>query len=369
MSITPTIIFYSLWTVVLFLYKLELSPIFTQSPNLNIFIVFMYLPLILSFALMIWRGNAKIYIPKEIVFYKSHIFVRIFILLTLIELLLAKNIPMFSLFGIGPKINYVNYGIPGLHGLVNGLHMFLTTLFALQFIYIRKRKYLIYYLSFLIWSMCLVSRQLTLSIFIISFLLYLFVVHKSYLSIRLMLKIFTMFAIVFLTFTFLGNIRSGHEGLATALQFDTETSFVVAGFYWVYAYLISPLHNLLNNLLDIDSLFPLNSFISVFPSFVRSFFSAILMEPLWLQYEIFNVATWFPVFVADFGLFGVSMGAILFPLGQLLIYSKRVSVSLPSYLFISHAAIFSVFANFVLSLPFIFYYVLLIFYLKKCSVL
>lgn len=350
----------------LVLYQLELSPIFQRSPNTTVFIIFFYIPLIINIGLRIWRGKSKISVPDGIIFRKHGNITAIFLISTILEILLAKNLPLVSLLGIGPYINYVNYGIPGLHGMVNSMHMFLATIFMLKFLYIKEKKYLILFIITIMWSACLVSRQLTLSIVFQNFFVYIFVVHKGKLTSKFFVRFVIITLLVFVLFTSLGNLRSGHDGLAGALQFEVEANFFSVGFYWVYAYLISPIHNFLNNLLDLKTLFPLNTFISIFPSSVRSVFSPLLLQPLWLEYEIFNVATWFPVFVADFGSIGISLAAVLLSVSQLKIFSKHFYSSLPAYVFLCHAALFSVFANFYFSLPFILYWALTYRYLKKC---
>ena len=86
--------------------------------------------------------------------------------LSLVELYWAGNFPLFSLLGFGSYINYVDFGIGGLHGFLNAIYLFLICYLFLRARASNMKIYWILLVALLLWPVLLTTRQLILSSFL-----------------------------------------------------------------------------------------------------------------------------------------------------------------------------------------------------------
>lgn len=273
-----------------------------------------------------------------------------FLLITLLEIIVSGNLPLFYLFGFGTSVSYTEYGIGGLHGLVNGAHLALLCGSVILFLNTRKKIYFLLAFLLFLWCIVLVSRQLLLSATVTSAFTY--IGYRTGFKIG-KLGIFYASLVAFLVlflFAFIGDVRTGGVELFPLLGYEPRFEFLNWSIsQWVVTYLSSPLVNMLNNIGYDNSIFSVLS--PLFPSMIRDHFFQI--ESPSLVIPIFNVSSALFLYTSSVGYFGVLIYFFIF--GFLEISIRRVRsfrMRFAGRVFLYHAAFFSFFADFLVSLPF-----------------
>lgn len=220
------------------------------------------------------------------------------------ELFVFGNLPLLSLFGVGKSIGYGEYGFSGLHGLLNGIQLVLFDMALLSYIKRRSVKYLFYCLALIGWSAILVSRAIIIASFIQGIMVGL-LFSKSFRKRFIFLGSVITFLVV-LVFGALGQIRSesGSSIQDLAQQSSDYPDFLPAGFFWVYAYVTTPLNNVNANIGSMSALgFPYYSLLPLIPNVIKG---ALNVEDLdvTLVDENLNVSSFFRQFIFDYGVYG-----------------------------------------------------------------
>ena len=206
-------------------------------------------------------------------------------------------------------------------------------------------------LLLLLWCLFLFSRQLVLSGLVVGFFSY--IGFKSSFRIGLWSSRKIVFGVVIfvLIFAELGDLRTGGAKLFDVLGYDPHYEvFNYSAVQWILTYVSSPLVNLINNVGY------QNSLISVFSPLVPSFFrdTIFFVEPLFLEIPLFNVAAAPHLYTSSFGYFGVLLYLVVFSGVEIFLrLSRNPKIWFAGSIYLYHAAVFSFFADFLVSLPFI----------------
>lgn len=362
----PSFIFFYIWIFITYLYFLEISPIFTfKAEPFFIFCFFLYLPFLINFYLFS-KFHSKIRsssrYSKEISFRYFKTLFGLFLFLTLVEFFISGNFPLIAALGIGKNVLYTEYGIKGFHGFVNSIHLCLIII-----CFSNVKKYLFPLVVLLILLFLLLSRQVFISLFVL--LLSSYIYNKGFIiSFRSILYLLIISILPVSYFIIFGNVRSGSGFIYSILEIKGEYPDFLEPLFWLYIYIVSPVFNLINNLFLIESTVPLNTLINILPSPIKALFAELMMADLYLEHPIFNVSTIFPSFIGDFGYFGISFVSLIFIISDWIIVKCKNNLKYPLFLFFCHGALLSFFGNFLISLPFLSFLLLLLFVTRSKSI-
>ena len=315
----PYIVYFFIWSFIFLLYNLRLSELLTPMK-----IETAYLILGTGFFLSLgWMTASLFYKQKIVLFLKIDRDRYVSLLsskgmknrlrnglmmwsfLTILEVIYFGNLPLLSLFGVGPSIRYTEFGIPGIHGFLNALFFAIFILYLLLYISNKKRVYGFIVILLMIWPFLVMHRMMFIAMFIQAFFVYyLFNYHKF--KLYRFFSVVLIFLLVVYIFGYIGDIRAGREHILRLAGFYSKyPDWLPTGFAWVYLYAVTPINNINYNIenLIMFSYIPIETFSRIFPSFVRS----VLFDPFINTggYELytsrFNVSTIFLTFLRDFG--------------------------------------------------------------------
>jgi oligosaccharide repeat unit polymerase len=294
--------------------------------------------------------------------FRINILITFWLCFSILELFDAGNFPFFSLLGVGSYINYVDFGIGGLHGLLNAIYLFITCYIFLKYKVEKRKIYIFILLLLLMWPILLMTRQLLLSCFLQLFFIQLITTKIN------SKKLFVLISVVFIAlfiFGYLGDLRSGREHIISLSQPTFEyPDYLPSFFIWVYMYIVTPLNNINHNILEISPLyFPYNTIISLFPSVLRESFSSFVGvkgQEFQLVSEAFNVSSFYKPFLIDFGYKLLPFILLILSFISLLVMhaarNKVVYVFILSIML--HNIVLSVFTNFITHIVFVFQMIL-----------
>lgn len=162
----------------------------------------------------------------------------------LAEIAAAGGLPLLSFMGIGAEINYTDFGLPGVHGILNSLYY---AIFLLVIVNKRMRpwKRRILLISLICYPVAIVSRQVLMSAMIQATLM-------AYLSSTrpfrfIMRGVLGFVALIFLL-GWLGDQRSGADVIRELSGLDDAVSErVPTAALWLMTYILSPIANVFNN--------------------------------------------------------------------------------------------------------------------------
>ncbi|MEO6524911.1 MAG: O-antigen polymerase [Mucilaginibacter sp.] len=310
----PVILFALTWLFVILLFSLRLSNILQESIStawefyaLITITFFSGYTFAFFFKKKVSLSTDIIYNVNEYFFKKYDKFLIGLIILSFIEVIYSKGVPLAWLF-IGNGKVYTDYGIPSIHGFTNALGLVLALISSYYYKITKKKKYLIITIGFIIWNIILISRQVIVSlmieIFVINFI-------TSQEKRKVLLKIIFYMLIIVTGFGILGDLRTGGDAfLALASPSDNWPLWLPSGFLWAYIYVTTPINNLLFNftfsITHYHYLFP-NTLALLFPSVIRN----IIFNPADyttggdLVTEAFNVSSAFVSPYIDMGYMGI----------------------------------------------------------------
>ncbi len=378
----PSVLFTIIWSVCILLYGTHLSnilePIKTETIVLVFFSIAAFLLSFLIYFLVVRRPciypffDTKKYgyqFTDKTVSRRIKFLVYFWLVFSMLEVIQATNLPLFSLLGVGPYVNYVDFGIGGLHGLLNSIYLFLSCYYFLRFKAENKNKYLFVLILLLAWPILLSTRQL-----LVSFCLELFFIHliTTRIDAKRLVKLCFFVLIAVSAFGYLGDLRSGREHIIylSSPTFDYP-EYLPSFFIWVYMYIVTPLNNINHNITEIaPTYFPYNTVISLFPSIFRDGLAEILEVNNYsfeLVTEAFNVSSFFQPFLLDFGYVFLPFVLLVFSLiSMVVMHNARNKIMYVFVLAIMlHSITLSVFANFITHIVFVFQMIVPFFIFKS----
>lgn len=282
------------------------------------------------------------------------------VMMLMVEVVYFKNLPIISSLGVGPEIRYTDFGFKGLHGLFNAIYLIIANIIFLQWINqsakVSKIKTAANAFIFMLWPILLEARQLLLSLIIQLTISYLLIRGISF---GRFLKLLMIFLFVILLFGYIGDIRTGRDGLLNVAQptFDYP-EYLPSGLLWVYIYICSPFNNVVNNYhLVKPNYLPINTISSFFPSTISEDVKNLLggNRYAWdLVYEILNVSSIHEKLLLDFGPY---LSVIIFFILGIVIkwFWIRRFVGVRYYIsvvVIGHGLALSIFGDFIFNLVF-----------------
>jgi oligosaccharide repeat unit polymerase len=274
----------------------------------------------------------------------------------LLEIVYFQGAPGLGLIGVGPDIPYTDFGIPGLHGLLNSMFYGCCVVqFARTLLRASNRKLMLVLIT-LGYPVLGMSRQVLVSLLLQYLFIYFSVKRPSATS---FVRAGVIFIVIFLTFGYLGDIRSGREHIiALAAPAFDYPDWLPSAFIWFYIYVCTPLNNVNYNIDIAPNGLPLETAGTFIPSFAREgFLNAMGGTKDWaLVTDSFNVSSLLQSLLTDFGV----AGSIIFSVACGLFFTRlmRRSGTSPGAFFavivLLHGIALSFFANLLFHLVFMF---------------
>lgn len=368
--LNPVFIYSSIWLAVIYLYSFYLSNILEPlnsytitlvvGTSIGVFLGWMmeslfYKGCFAKFSLN--KNNFREYIQRS---YISKRLKFLWILLCIgifFEIFYFNGAPGLGLIGIGPEIIYTDYGIPGLHGVLNSIFYACCLIQFTKLLLGLSKSYIPLLIISLIYPIVGMSRQVLISLLIQYFFVY---ISIKPLSFRNIIMLFGMASLSFLVFGYLGDIRSGRDNIISLSQPSFNyPEWLPSAFIWVYLYITTPLNNVNHNIDISPNYFPWETIGTLIPSFVRGEFMSLMgaRNNEWeLVTNSFNVSSLLQAFIIDFGILGSIIFSLFFGCfcGYLLRKSKNSLGAFFTLIVILHGISLSFFANLLFHLVFIF---------------
>lgn len=360
---TPVFIFNFIWLITLSLYQLKLS--YLQS-DLNDRTIEVFFSAIVSFNIAylffnIFNIKGKKHLSKTSMDKKIKIAKFILLGIFALEVASSGGVPLLWRF-IGSGKNYIDYGIPSLHGAFNGL---LICLGAYS-IY-KKRKDSLLYLGI---SILILSRQVIISMFIEAIMCMILDPNRKVKK-KNKKKIVVYVILILALFTILGNFRSGNNTMNNIFKPKEQYESLSDTTKWVYSYMTFSISNF-NNLTKITS-----GDINKGASMLDALLPTVLLDkvnvkvkynPFYLVSLNYTVSTYMPPIYLDYGINGIIFFNIFIAFIGCIFYHKylhnRESIkNRLLYAVFVHNVILLFFTNMFLYLPIIiqFIYIPIIF--------
>jgi oligosaccharide repeat unit polymerase len=281
-------------------------------------------------------------------------FLGIYFILSVLDVIYSGGFPIYWILTGSEKL-YVDFGVPTLHGVANGIIFFLFTLLILLETLGFKKFRLILILLFS-WQILILSRGVIMVIGAQS-LCVILLLSQARLTKIWRYIIFTFFVII--GFGYFGDLRQGYNPYIGLVNDNWVSVFenLPSGFLWVYVYLTSGYNNFVYNIdLITPTYFPYFSLAKLVPSVVYNVFG---IEKSIDMFEFvnsgLNVSTIYSGFYSDFGILAFLPVCIIqfLAIGY---YCKAKSAdmfSLLKYCVLFQAIVFSPFIDTFFYLPFI----------------
>lgn len=300
---TPTFAFNFIWLFTLALYQLKLSYLQRDLSERTMLVFFTaIIAYNLSYLLFKYiipaskrKESKKINLEENLKIAKW-IVIAIFV----VEVAYSGGFPLLWNI-IGSSKNYLNYGIPSIHGAFNGFIICLGS----YSIYKKRRDSLLY----LGIGILIISRQVIISMFIEA-IICLMIDFKNKIKLK---KIFLYSVIVLALFTIIGNFRSGKDTMNNVFNPKPEYENLSDSTKWIYSYLTFSVSNF-NNLTLITK-GNINSGASmlkeVLPTVILNKANVrVKYSPFYLVSPNYTVSTYLPPIYLDFGIYGVAIFSI-----------------------------------------------------------
>ena len=290
----------------------------------------------------------------------------LWILSTIFEIAYSGGLPLIWAFN-GSDKDYTNFGIPSLHGVLNGLYFFLIGGIAINYL-MQPTTYTKWYLIALIcWPVLMLGRGILLTSLIQLLILYLFI---RGMKLTVFAKAIAVGLIAVVGFGIIGDIR-GRESpfrYLVAEQYKTTFEALPSGFLWIYVYATSPLANYVFNAGTVQ---PVGQFayssVNLVPSLLRT--DALeRADNFEFVDQSLNVSTIFASSHSDFGYLGDAFLSCLLIAYSFYWYTKLLSspIYILPYSMICAVLIFSTFYNLFLLYPYLFSTIVQAFIAGRC---
>ncbi|MEO6911246.1 MAG: O-antigen polymerase [Edaphobacter sp.] len=362
----PLIIFSAVWLGVVFLYSLHLSKLLLFSTQeVTKTVLFIWVPfavVVLAYSLfrciLLWLYPAsRTFATFDISKFERKLVVwfRIWMIISLFEIIISGGIPLFWLFQHSDK-TYTDFGIPSLHGLVNSLLLSIGLCRFALFLLTGARRHLVVPAFILGWSILVVTRNMLL-VAIIEFCILLFRMRP--IKKKTIVKLIVGFVCLVLAFGAIGDYRSGSSDLIRlwAQPSQNYPDWLPSGALWAYIYISTPINNLVYTseiMRPIDNLAFPNTMYSLFPTVIRQLIyrdSLSDAESGQLVTSTFNVSTAYIGPFQDYGFFGITLFSMLIAAACQAFWFKRSLRDILIYAVLLQCLVLTLFFNHFLYLP------------------
>lgn len=368
--LNPYLLFFCVWGGSFFLEYLSLVPVIRSFEYYQYAIV---CAVVLAPFFVAWiisrKRRAVAWISEEDVVRKNNLknlLALFWLVATVFEIFYSGGFPLlWKIFGIDK--DYFDFGISGLHGLLNGIFFLLVQIDMLDYFLSGKKASLVFPFFALIWTVVIFSRQMTIVLFLQTLFMYMCFSGRA-----MLLKLIAYAFILVVLFGVVGNIRTGNEEFYSLVGVSSGWFLLLpAGFLWVYVYMASPISNLMYNLF-IDKPVPNydigSFFVTLFPKFLRTeMFKSDNWNPNNLPFELtgnlenynLNVGTAFMSGVVSFGFVGLLGMVVIHLVAAYLLRRSRGWNSVLFYPVVLTSLALSIFAPSLLSLTALFQIILI----------
>ena len=317
MLINPAYLFAALWIFVLFLCGLKFSPLISEL-SIGTYILVLggsasfFLGSILESFRSSWRLPNSRYNPSKISSILQSYVLRVrtsklwffFLASLLVEIVIAGGLPGLGFIGVGKHIDYTEFGVKGVHGLVNAVFYSASLLTFARLLLSSSRKLPLFILLTSAYPLLTMSRQVMISLFLQYLLIY---IALRPLSLASLAGSVLLILAILIAFGYLGDVRTGRDAvLAWVSPSISYPEWLPSGFLWVYLYLCTPINNVNQNIQLEPTLLPFDTFSTLIPSPLRSILlPSVRHDAHWeLVSDTFNVSSLLQSLLSDFGLGG-----------------------------------------------------------------
>lgn len=273
-----------------------------------------------------------------------------------LEIIYFGGAPGLGLIGIGKNIIYTDFGIPGIHGILNSMFYACCAVQFSKILLGLSKKTTLLTLASILYPIIGMSRQVLISLLLQYLFIYFSIKRPSPL---IFIKTVIIFTTVFLIFGYLGDIRSGRENIISLAAPTFEyPEWLPSAFIWFYIYLSTPLNNVNFNIEITPNILPLETAGTFIPSFAReAFLNAVGASRQWdLVTESFNVSSLLQSLLTDFGVYGTIIFTFIcgFIFTLFMRRSRTKPVAFFAVIVFLHGIALSFFANLLFHLVFMF---------------
>lgn len=168
-----------------------------------------------------------------------------------VEIVVEGDIPLMAKLMGRPGIEYDEFGLPVLHGLLISFHSFLIAHSFSVYMSTKRKRTLRIYLLLYVPAFLILNRSIIVFGLLTSLFIYIHFVGKVKLSRQIKIGILALVALFI--FGLVGNLRSGGDYIYTQSKAtkDFMKSSIPKEYYWTYLYVASPLANFQNTVNNI----------------------------------------------------------------------------------------------------------------------
>ncbi|PCJ97710.1 MAG: hypothetical protein COA50_04525 [Flavobacteriaceae bacterium] len=163
-----------------------------------------------------------------------------------VEFIFEKDIPLLAKLIGRSGVNYMEFGIPLLHGILISFNSFLIAHSFALYMSTKSKKVLTYNFLLYLPPLLIINRSIIVFGILTSFFIYLHFVNKVKLKTSIKLVVIGLFGLYL--FGVIGNLRSGGDYIYVQSQAEDDfmKSSIPKEYYWTYLYTASPLANFQN---------------------------------------------------------------------------------------------------------------------------
>ena len=278
----------------------------------------------------------------------------LWLVLSGVQMALMGGFPLLWLV-IGDGRSYREYGFPSVNGLINSLILACAMSSIYYYLVSGKIRGLWIAAIQLLYAVMIINRQMLFTMAFEAIVLYL-MYHGT--RMRVLLRIVIPMVCLVVINGIIGHYRTGNDELKDLFQLRFEYSELPGTIVWIYAYVTTPINNLINTIFSVDP-----SYNPIFPNTISYLLPTILRDDIFANVQILSVRLYANAFTVstavadpylDFGYVGIALFCVIFGFVSQLAWFYRTPMPRLMYCVLAQSVILSVFTNFLFYLPSIF---------------
>lgn len=248
-----------------------------------------------------------------------------------LEFIIERDIPLVSSLLGKQGVNYKEFGIPLMHGILISFNSFIIAHSFATYLSRKNKLLLVVYFLLYIPALLFLSRSIIMLGLLTS--LFIFLHHINRIKLKNLLKIFLAVILSLYFFGLLGNLRSGGDYIYTQSEATEKfmKSSIPREFYWTYLYVASPLANF-QNTVDKKNVMEYSFSGFVFHETLPQIISKGIGEKLGIQHrDLVRIVPWLTVgtsYAESFAYIGW-YGCYLLVFYHLIVYFLLIVVLVP----------------------------------------
>ena len=271
-----------------------------------------------------------------------------------VQMALMNGFPLLWLI-IGDTRSYREYGFPSVNGLINSLILACAMSSIYYYLVSGKVRGLWIAAVQLAYAIMIINRQMLFTMVFEAIVLYL-MYHST--RLRVLARVVIPLVCLVVLNGIIGHYRTGNDELKDLFQLRFEYSDMPGTIVWVYAYVTTPINNLINTIFSVDP-----SYNPIFPNTISYLLPTILRDDIFANVQLLSVRLYANAFTVstavvdpylDFGYGGIAGFCAVFGFVSQLAWFYRTPMPRLMYCVLAQSVILSVFTNFLFYLPSIF---------------